>query len=324
KKLLDTFGAQVFSDHERYPADVKCLSLLYLYVGRYPRNNASRNKLIAEHIHRKSRRARGPWICVNCAALAENLVESELFGHIKGAFTGALADRIGRVRAARGGTLFLDEISELPLSAQPKLLRLLENGECQVVGQPSPGQVDVRIIAATNRDLAKMVREGRFRADLFYRLQVIPLALPPLRQRTGDIPLLTESFLDDFAKSKRLSAPRMSRAALSCLQRYPWPGNVRELRNLCKRLIILHSGKTVEIHDLPGEIRAGRGVSSGEGGLVFALPEGGIDLVHLEQSLIRQALERASGNKSHAARLLGISRDTLLYRLKKFSIPVVE
>ncbi|MBT8421159.1 MAG: sigma-54 dependent transcriptional regulator [Gammaproteobacteria bacterium] len=278
-------------------------------------------ELFAEHIHRQSRRARRPWVPVNCAALAEGLVEAELFGHAKGAFTGALERRIGRVGAADGGTLFLDEISELPLGLQPKLLRLLENGECQVVGEPHAKQVDVRIIVATNRNLPKMAREGHFRADLLYRLYVVPLELPPLRERTGDVLLLIQAFLSHFAKKNHRALPRISKPALSCLNRHRWSGNVRELRNLCERLSILHPGKTIESQDLPQEIRAGRESPFTKDDRLLTLPEEGIDLAHLEQSLLIQALNKTSGNKSRAAKLLGLSRDTFLYRLKKLPVP---
>lgn len=279
-------------------------------------------ELIAHYIHRSSRRVRGPWVSVNCAALPESLVESELFGHSKGAFTGASERRLGRVQTASNGTLFLDEISELPLSVQSKLLRFLENGECQVVGQPRSTREDVRIIAASNRNLMEMVREGVFRADLFYRLNVVPLELPPLRERIGDISILTQVFLQTFSEKNRLSPPRFSKATVALLHAYKWPGNIRELRNLCERLSILHAGKTIEPDHLPKEILLGDTSHFTESGFPFSLPQKGINLFDLEKSLISQALSRASGNKSRAALLLGLSRDTFLYRLKKCAIPV--
>ncbi|MBF0132694.1 MAG: sigma-54-dependent Fis family transcriptional regulator [Magnetococcales bacterium] len=277
-------------------------------------------ELIAHHIAANSRRAQGPRVSINCAALPETLAESELFGHGKGAFTGAIERRPGRVQSASGGTLFLDEISELPLSIQPKLLRLLENGECQVVGQPHVSRADVRIVAATNKDLSEMVRQGTFRADLFFRLNIVPLELPPLRQRQGDIPLLLEAFLQNFSKQHNTPSPVISRPALQILQSYLWPGNIRELRNWCERTCILHRGETIESHHLPKEILAKESWNDERGNVLLHLPEKGINLANLEQNLIQQALQRSSGNKSRAARLLGLTRDTFLYRLKKVAV----
>ena len=279
-------------------------------------------ELIAYHLHQKSHRHQGPWISLNCAALPESLAESELFGHCKGAFTGAMSRQSGKVQAAANGSLFLDEISELPLSVQPKLLRLLENGECQVVGHPRPLRVDVRIIAATNRDLAEMVRAGLFRADLFYRLNVVPLQLPPLRERVGDLPVLIQAFFQHFSTKNHTIAPQFGKAALACLQAHPWHGNIRELRNLCERLSILHAGQQIQPEALPEEIQKAGSGSFHDPLTAFILPATGINLVDVEQNLISQALSRSSGNKSRAAKLLGLSRDTFLYRLKKFAIPV--
>ncbi|MBF0590037.1 MAG: sigma-54-dependent Fis family transcriptional regulator, partial [Magnetococcales bacterium] len=216
--------------------------------------------------------------------------------------------------------LFLDEISELPLSVQSKLLRMLENGECQVVGQTRTIEVDVRVIAATNRNLSQMVREGRFRADLFYRLHVVPLDLPPLRERSGDVLLLSRAFLEQFSQHNQIAPARIDSAAMRVLECYDWPGNIRELRNLCERLSILHAGQLVGPDDLPEDIRTPSRPGHGRGGVLFTLPASGIDLGELEQSLMAQALELAAGNKSRAARLLGLSRDTFLYRLKKWVV----
>ncbi|MBF0626287.1 MAG: sigma-54-dependent Fis family transcriptional regulator [Magnetococcales bacterium] len=279
-------------------------------------------ELIAQYLHRHSGRARGPWVSINCAALPESLAESELFGHGRGAFTGALERRLGRAQAAAGGTLFLDEISELPLAIQPKLLRLLESGECQMIGQSQPSRVDVRIIAATNRTLADMVQGGRFRADLFYRLNVVPLELPPLRARSGDVPILLQAFLQTFATRNHQPPSRLAPATLALLQAHSWPGNIRELRNLCERLSILHGGRTIDPGDLPDEIRTAHQPRMPANHPAFVLPETGINLERLEQSLLAQALRRTAGNKSRAARLLGLSRDTFLYRLKKFAVSV--
>ncbi|MDM7322615.1 MAG: sigma 54-interacting transcriptional regulator [Gammaproteobacteria bacterium] len=275
--------------------------------------------LMARALHEASPRAGAPFVALNCAALPESLVESELFGHKRGAFTGALEDRPGHVRSAHGGTLFLDEVGELPLAAQAKLLRFLESGECMPVGDSRVVKVDVRVIAATNQDLATLVREGRFREDLYYRLQVVPLELPPLRERSGDIDMLLNRFLLHFAGEHGVPMPQLSQEARAALRRHRWPGNVRELRNLAERLVVLFHGRTVDLSNLPREITQAAGKVT-VGGNAFLLPEEGIDLEWLESEMIRQALERSRGNKSRAARLLGITRDTLLYRLKKFAL----
>lgn len=274
-------------------------------------------ELMAEALHRASPRRDNPFVAINCAALPEQLVESELFGHRKGAFTGAVENQPGRIQTAEGGTLFLDEIGELPLSIQAKLLRFLESGECQAVGEKSPRRVNVRVIAATNRDLYRQVRQGLFREDLYYRLNVVPLELPPLRQRRGDVPLLLKSLTNRLATQYGLEAPRYSGKALTRLEGYAWPGNIRELRNFCERMVVLLSGRTIEPENLPLEItRQQSTASSGP----FTLPDSGISLEELEQEMIRQALERTRGNRSRAARLLGLTRDTLLYRIKKYAL----
>ncbi|OOG28144.1 sigma-54-dependent Fis family transcriptional regulator [Thioalkalivibrio denitrificans] len=274
-------------------------------------------ELMARAIHGASPRRHAPMATINCAALPEQLIESELFGHRRGAFTGALNNQPGRIQAAAGGTLFLDEIGELPLACQAKLLRFLESGELQAIGQASPEKVDVRIIAATNRDLHKEVRAGRFREDLFFRLNVVPLELPPLRERQGDVPVLLHHLTDALAQQHSLAPPRYQPDALQVLTRYHWPGNVRELRNFCERLLILLSGRPIHADNLPREFveRPVNGASKG-----FALPEQGIHLAQLEADLIRQALHKTLGNRTRAARLLGLSRDTLQYRLKKYAI----
>ncbi|NIP74224.1 MAG: sigma-54-dependent Fis family transcriptional regulator [Gammaproteobacteria bacterium] len=277
-------------------------------------------ELLAEAIHRESPRARRPFFTLNCATLPESLAESEIFGHRKGAFTGAVADQAGRIHSARSGTLFLDEVGELPPPVQAKLLRLLESGECQAVGQARPDRVDVRVLAATNRDLYAEVQAGRFRADLYYRLNVIPLSLPPLRQRGSDLVLLLERLTAQLARGHGLDAPRFSPDAMDALRRYRWPGNVRELRNFCERMVVLFSGKEIHAANLPAEIRChGSDAAAGAG---FTLPDGGLRLDELEANMIRQALVRAGGNRSKAARLLGLTRDTLLYRIKKYALTV--
>ena len=275
-------------------------------------------ELLARALHEASPRRHGPFIAINCAALPENLVESELFGHRRGAFTGALDNQEGRIRAANGGSLFLDEIGELPLAIQAKLLRFLENGECQAVGESQVQRVNARVIAATNRDLYQEVRSGKFREDLYYRLNIVPLQLPPLRQRRGDIAPLLLAFSRELAAQHRLEPPVFDRKVIHRLEAYPWPGNIRELRNLCERMVILHHGKTLTLEMLPPELGNNQqGPATGE---AFALPASGISLDELEKTMISQALDRTHGNRSRAARLLGLTRDTLLYRIKKHAL----
>ncbi len=272
--------------------------------------------LFASAIHAHSSRASSPFISVNCAALPESLAESALFGHRKGAFTGASQDQAGFIREAEGGTLFLDEIGELPMALQAKLLRFLESGECQPLGHSRPYHANVRIIAATNRDLAERVKAGAFREDLYYRLNIVPLTLPSLRERRADIPVLVNHLNRSLATEHGLEGPAYSKAAMDCLMSYHWPGNIRELRNLCERMLILFSGRTVDTANLPHEIREPASTAC----TTFKLPEDGVRMEQLEISMIRQALERTQGNRSHAARLLGLTRDTLLYRIRKYRL----
>ena len=277
-------------------------------------------ELLAHAIHRHSRRADNVFNIINCAALAEHLVESELFGHRKGAFTGASHDYRGRIRAADGGTVFLDEIGELPLAAQAKLLRFLECGECQAVGESKPYKVNVRLVAATHRDLYAMAQRGEFRQDLFYRLHVVPLQMPALRERDGDVARLVAHFTAQLARQHQLAPPTFATTTLNLLATYAWPGNVRELRNFCERMVILLSGKTILPENLPLEFRqqAARPTTPFSG--IFTLPDEGINLEQMEMQMITQALNKTQGNRSKAARLLGISRDTLLYRIKKYAL----
>ena len=275
-------------------------------------------ELLASAVHRDSPRRRHPFIAVNCAAIPEGLAESLLYGHRRGAFTGAVADQSGYILQADGGTLFLDEVGELPMATQAKLLRFLESGEYQPVGHCTVQRADVRIVAATNRDLLAEVDAGRFRRDLYYRLNVVPLNLPPLRERSEDIPALLAFHSECLAERYQLTPPRYSARSLKVLKQYGWPGNVRELRNLCERMLILCSGRTIEPENLPLEIVQPPARSTGME--VFSLPAEGVHLEELEIGLIRQALAQARGNRSQAARLLGLTRDTLLYRLKKYAI----
>jgi DNA-binding NtrC family response regulator len=275
-------------------------------------------EVLATAIQKSGSRADKPFITLNCAALPEGIVESELFGHKKGSFTGANANKQGLFQAAEGGTLFLDEINSLPLSIQAKLLRFLENGECLAVGDTKPYNVNVRIIAATNTDLARQISKGEFRQDLFFRLSVVPLELPALHERKEDVEALIRHFLAYFAKEHNIKAPVFSRQSLKVLRSYQWPGNIRELRNLCERLSILLAGRTIEPENLPFEFNTTTKQNSDN--FNFTLPTLGVQLDVLEADLIHQALARTNGNRSKSARLLGISRDTLLYRIQKYGL----
>ena len=270
-------------------------------------------ELVARAMHTASPRRKHAFITVNCAALPETLAESLLFGHRKGAFTGADSQHIGLISAADGGTLFLDEVGELPLSLQAKLLRFLESGEILPLGETQPKCLNVRVFAATHRDLYAMAQTGAFRQDLFYRLNIIPVELPPLRERKEDIDLLGKRFLEQFAAQHKLPVACLAKEARQYLQRHAWLGNVRELRNLCERLSILLAGREIGVTNLPLDIRSATPL----GNVPFNLPEAGVNLEALERDLLSQALERTQNNKTHAARLLGISRDALNYRLKK-------
>jgi two-component system response regulator HydG len=273
-------------------------------------------EVLAQALKQHSPRADKPFITLNCAALPEALAESELFGHRKGAFTGAVGNQTGRLQAADGGTVFLDEVDSLPVPLQAKLLRFLETGEIQPVGETHSQNVNVRIIAASNANLQEKIARNEFRRDLYYRLNVVPLEIPPLRERMGDIQLLLQHYMKLFAVEHRLSETSFSRQALARLSAYHWPGNVRELRNVCERLSILLAGRVIEENNLPAEI-VNRPAAQKP---LFDLPELGIELEKVEMDLIRQALNRTNGNRSRSARLLGISRDTLLYRMQKYGI----
>lgn len=274
-------------------------------------------ELFARTLHDSGPRRARPFVSINCASLGETLADSLLFGHCRGAFTDARRDHAGFVHQANDGTLFLDEIADLPLATQAKLLRFLESGEYQPVGCDTPRHSHARILAATNRDLNQAVNNGTFRRDLYYRLNVIPLHLPPLRERRGDVELLTQEFLKELSKRHELRCPLVGDTAMRCLERYDWPGNVRELHNLCERLLILLQGKDITIESLPQEIRCKTKTYSVQN---FVLPADGINFYQLEQDLIRQALTTSNGNQTHAARLLGLTRDTLLYRMKKYGL----
>ncbi|MFH1681604.1 MAG: sigma-54 dependent transcriptional regulator [Candidatus Eisenbacteria bacterium] len=280
-------------------------------------------ELLARLLHQSSDRKEKPLVAVNCGALPRDLVESELFGHRRGAFTGATRDKPGKFQAASGGTLFLDEIGELPLDLQSKLLRVLDAGEVDMLGGGGPVEVDVRLVAATNRDLERAVREGTFREDLFYRLNVIPIRVPALRERPEDIPVLWRHFVEQFAAGPAVATdPNL----LAHLARLPWKGNVRELANLCQRMVLLRKGDALRLADLPEEGRAETTLENvahesplpafREG----PLPEGSLPLRELERDVIEKALRKFEGNKSRTARYLGIPRHILLYRIRKYGI----
>ncbi len=275
--------------------------------------------LVANALHERGPRGGGPFMEVDCTSLPEQLIESELFGHERGSFTDAKTTKRGMFELARGGTIFLDEIGEMAPGTQAKLLRALENRTFKRVGGVSSIPLDAGIIAATNRDLAQEVKAGRFREDLYFRLNVIRIDVPPLRERREDLPDLVEHFIERFNKEFRREVQGASEEALALLARYDWPGNVRELRNVIERIVILEHTEVIEARHLPASIRFGRSPSGASAG-PFVLPEEGVDLEAVEYSLLAQAMERTGGNQSAAARLLGISRYALRYRLEKHGL----
>src|SRR5260221_12063216 len=280
-------------------------------------------EVVARAIHQGSPRRLQRFVALNCSAIPETLLEAELFGHVRGAFTGATGNRQGRLEQAHKGTLFLDEVGTMSAGLQMKLLRVLQEREFERVGDSHTIKVDVRVIAATNSDLGRMVAEGTFREDLFYRLNVIPVQLPPLRERKEDIPLLVQHFLDKLAKegssSTRPERKSVSQDAMRRLMAYHWPGNVRQLENAIERAVAFSAGRPqIDAGDLPGEIQQAQ-----EAALAAAvtLPEGGLDLGEfiggIERDLVQRALERTGGNKGQAAKLLNMKRTTLVEKLKR-------
>ncbi len=274
--------------------------------------------LVSRLIHDLSPRADRPFVNVTCSALAESLMESELFGHEKGAFTDARTLKRGLVEVAHGGTLFLDEIGELSVGVQSKLLGFIEEKTFRRVGGTADLKVDVRVIAATNRRLEDEVATGRFREDLFYRLRVLPIELPPLRHRTSDIPLLAASFVDRFNREFGKKVKGLTEEARDLLDTYPWPGNVREICNVVERAVLLTEGDHIDVDSLPPEVR-NQGVE-GERQASFSLGPGGVDLEQLERELLMEALRVAEGNRTEAGRLLGLSRHQIRNRLKKYGV----
>ena len=270
--------------------------------------------LAAKIIHYAGDRATRPFMNITCSALTESLLESELFGHERGAFTDARQQKRGLLESADGGTVFLDEIGEMAPSLQAKLLRFLEEKAFKRVGGSGDIQVDVRVIAATNRSLEDAVQQGAFREDLYYRLNVLPVALPPLRDRTTDIPALVNFFIDNFNQEFRKQVRGVDPDVMASLQRYAWPGNVREIRNAVERAMLLAEGDSLGADQFP--MLAPRPSASQR----FLLPPGGVSLEKLERDLVIQALERTKGNQTQAARLLGLNRDQIRYRIEKFEL----
>jgi two-component system response regulator AtoC len=277
-------------------------------------------ELVAKAIHFNSDRADNPFVPVNCGAIPENLLESELFGHTKGSFTNAVRTKKGLFEEADGGTMFLDEIGELPLQLQVKLLRVLQDGEMRRIGDSRPIKIDVRIIAATIKDLDREVREGKFRDDLFYRLNVLPMKIPPLKERKEDIPLLVDHFINKYSRELNKPIEGITPDALNCLMNYGWNGNVRELENVIERAFVLTESSQIQVENLPAEIESPREESK----LNLLNNELSIKKAsrYLEIDLIRKALQKTKGNHTHAAKLLEISHRALLYKIKEYGIDV--
>jgi len=274
-------------------------------------------ELLAKAIHQNSLRDGKPFVTVNCGALPETLAESELFGHRKGSFTGATSDRAGKFEAANEGTVFLDEVGELTLPLQVKLLRVIQEREVDKIGSPHPVKVNVRILAASNRNLKNLVEDGDFREDLYYRLSVVGIELPPLRERRDDIPLLARHFLKQYASRYAIPDLAVSDDAMEKMVQYNWPGNVRELQNVIERLAVLAKDNLIRVETLPEEIRV---ADSRVASIGLKLPEEGIDLEGVEKEILLQALEKHGWNQTHAAKYLNISRKTLIYRMEKFAL----
>ena len=315
RRLDQKFGLERIIGHSRAMKDVFAriqraapVDSTVLILGE----NGTGKELVAQALHHNSNRKKGPFVAVNIAAVPSTLVESELFGHVRGAFTGATDRRVGRFEQADGGTLFIDEVGDFELSLQAKLLRVLETFTVTPVGGHEDIKVDVRVVAATSRDLQKMVNEGTFRVDLFYRLNVVGVTLPPLRLRTDDIPILVEHFLKEIATTKHTAPHRVSPEVMRALVSYQWPGNVRELRNILESMMVLADGEVLTEADLPEQIRAGAPRQNGG----TEIPDLTID--ELERLAIFRALDKCGGNRTHAAGRLGISVRTLQRKLKEY------
>jgi len=276
-------------------------------------------ELLARAIHYNSRRKNQPFVTINCGAIPKDLIEAELFGYSRGAFTGAIANKPGKVEMADGGTLFLDEIGELPLESQVKLLRLIQHGELERVGGTAPKLINVRMIAATNRNLSAMAEDGTFRNDLFYRLAVVPLYLPPLRERKEDIPELAEHLFHKAKEQHGLQGLRVAPSVIARLSAYRWPGNIREMENVVERMLVLSNGEQITEEDLPEELRR-IPAAQPNSPLSFDLPDEGVSLEAIERELLLRALEKAGGNQTRAAQYLDISRRTFIYRMEKHGL----
>ncbi len=282
--------------------------------------SGSGKDLIARAIHQHSRRVSGPFVKINCTAIPENLLESELFGFEKGAFTGAVASKPGKFELADKGTIFLDEIGDVPSSIQVKLLRVLQDREFERLGGTKTLKVDVRVVAATNQDLRAALEQGSFREDLYYRLNVVPINIPPLRERKEDIPYLVDHFIERFVRESGKPLRGITPAAQRLLMEFHWPGNVRELENIIERAVALSSGEVIDVADIRldlSPVKPSAAASANAG----AFPPAGLTLEQFEDEIVKEALRRAGGNKSQAARLLGLSRNALRYRLSKMGVP---
>lgn len=276
--------------------------------------------LIAKTIHYNSLRRDKPLVTINCGTLTETLITSELFGHTKGAFTGAIKDTIGRFQSAEGGTIILDEIGELPIHLQKTLLRVIEEKEFERVGDSKPIKLDVRIISTTNRDLEKEVEKGNFRSDLYYRLSVVPIRIPPLRERASDIPLLVDYFLRKYYKERGKNLPRIEPEVIEYLKKFSWPGNVRELSNVIQQMIVLCRGNTITINDIPSYLfLKGESILKGEGKIDLKKM-----VSELERSWIQKKLEEVDWNQQKASRLLGITRKMLVNRINKYKLTLIN
>lgn len=277
-------------------------------------------ELLARAIHHNSRRRNQPFVTINCGAIPKELIEAELFGYSRGAFTGAATSKPGKVEMADGGTLFLDEIGELPLESQVKLLRLIQHGELERVGTTAPRVINVRIIAATNRNLEAMAEDGTFRNDLFYRLAVVPLFLPPLRERKEDIPELAEHLFHKLKEQHAMQGVRIAPSVIARLSAYRWPGNIRELENVVERMLVLSNGEQITEDDLPEQLRALPAAPQTSSLLTLDIPDQGVSLEAIERELLLRALEKAGGNQTRAAQYLDISRRTFIYRMEKHGL----
>jgi DNA-binding NtrC family response regulator len=280
--------------------------------------NGTGKELVARAIHNHSRRRKARLVALNCAGLSENILEDELFGHVKGAFTGAMSDREGRFEYADGGTLFLDEIGDMPAAMQAKLLRVLENGEVVRLGANAPLQVNVRIISATNRKLTEMVEERQFREDLYFRIKGVTIEIPPLRERREDIPLLIHFFMQQAAEKHHKPVDHMTAEAQQALMSAPWPGNVRQLRQTVANMVVLSPGAVLGVESLPSDVKPAGGNGAGLANV------GGVSLEQLEKEAIRSTLKMTGGNREQAAKILGIGERTLYRKIKEYGLNDLE